>query len=154
MEAKTPGQRIAYRIDYWRRVRGLTMTELFEKSGNDKPTFYKLWRGIVKEPRLSTVEAYARTLNVPVDYLLYGHPDTDPDLAANNGNAGGTTYTAPAPSLADVLQQLIALEQRPHELRVVRDVADRLLAASLRGKAEGPSPAHAPAAEEAGVTAA
>ena len=140
-ETMTPGQRIAYRIDYWRRQRGMTFAELFAKSGNDKPSYYKLAKGLVKEPRLSTVQAYADVLGVPVEFLLHGHPETDPGAAMP---VEEPQRPDAAPSLADALEKVLPLRGRPKELRIIHEFTGQLLAASA-GKADAPSPARAPA---------
>lgn len=153
-EERQVAAEIGRRIEYWRQQRGMTKAELFRRAGTDKGTYHKMLRGQIGEPSITTVQRYATAVSVPVEWLLFGHPETDPHLAApptpHPATPTPTLNMAKPLGLADVVRIILARRSHPEEWEVIRS----LVLGLEPGKTEAPSP-HAPAGSlEAGVTAA
>lgn len=69
----------AYFLRYYRRLRGLSLKELEEKTGITASYINRLERGYKKSPSLGLVEKLAEALNVPV-YVLLGGTEEDMEI--------------------------------------------------------------------------
>lgn len=69
----------AYLLRYYRRLRGLSLKELEERTGVTASYINRLERGYKKSPSLGLVEKLAEALNVPV-YILLGGSGEDMEI--------------------------------------------------------------------------
>lgn len=105
----------AYFLRYYRRLRGLSLKELEEKTGITASYINRLERGYKKSPSLGLVEKLAEALNVPV-YVLLGGTEEDVEVK----DISEIVYNENVTYFGDKLNT----EQRTYLLEIIKFVMD------------------------------
>lgn len=106
----------AYLLRYYRRLRGLSLKELEEKTGVTASYVNRLERGYKKSPSLGLVEKLAEALNVPVYVLLGG---TEEDMKVKD--ISEIVYNENVTFFGNKLN----IEQRTYLLEIIKFVMDK-----------------------------